>query len=166
MHSAVISILGPLKSTIETVWNDIRQLVVETNPFPVLSCACRSRDRPILVRGSWGETHRPLRQEAQQCGASHQWGEAVSRQDAGDAAQQPRGQEEPGKHPGRGGQGLVTVTSRTPHCHRGICACVRVCYFLFIFFLNINQLNVPFLPLPISLCALWGLVRTFEEMCL
>lgn len=115
------------------------------------SCASRSGDRPILVRGSWGETHRPLWEEAQQCGDSHQQGEAVSRQDAGDAVQQPRGQEEPGKYLGRGGQGLVTVTTCTPHCQ--ISVCVRVWYFFF-FFLNIDQVSVPFLSLRISLCAL------------
>lgn len=66
-----------------------------------LSCGSRSGDRPVLVRGPRGETHRPLWEEAQQRGDSYQrGGEAVSGQDAGDVVHQLQGQEEPGEHPG------------------------------------------------------------------
>lgn len=68
--------------------------------FSVISCAFRSGDRPILVRGSWGETYRPFWEEAQQCGDSQQRRKAVSGQDDGDALQQPQGQEESGKYLG------------------------------------------------------------------
>lgn len=70
----------------------------------------RSRDRSILVRGAWGETHRALREEAQQRGCSGQRGDATCRQDAGAAPQQPKKQREPGESAGWRRQGLVTMT--------------------------------------------------------
>lgn len=69
--------------------------------FSVLSCASRSGDRPVLVRGPWGETHRALREEAQQrCGGSGQRTDAACRQDTDAAASQPQEQGEPGERAG------------------------------------------------------------------
>lgn len=70
----------------------------------------RSGDRPILVRGARGETHRALREEAQQRGRSGQQGYSSCRQDGGAAPQQPQKKGKPRESAGRGGQGLVTMT--------------------------------------------------------
>lgn len=54
-----------------------------------LFCFLRSRDRPVLVRGAWGETHRAIREEAQLRRGSGQRGDEAFCQDAAAAAQQP-----------------------------------------------------------------------------
>lgn len=85
--------------------------LLSVNAADVLS---RSRDRPILVRGPWGETHRALREEAQQCGAFAWRGDAACCQDVGADSSQPQKQEQPRTHVGRGGQGMVTMTACPP----------------------------------------------------
>lgn len=74
----------------------------------------RSRDRPILVRGAWSETHRALREEAQQRAGSGQPRDGACRQNVGAAAQQPQKQGGPRERAGWGGQGLVTMTTCPP----------------------------------------------------
>lgn len=51
-------------------------------------CHClmsRSRDRPVLVRGAWCETHRALREETQQRGGSEWRANAACHKDVGAA---------------------------------------------------------------------------------
>lgn len=80
----------------------------------------RSRDRPILVRGTRGETHWTLWEEAEHRGGSGQQGYAACRQDGGAAPQQPQKQGKPWESAGRGGRGLVTMM--TSQC---------LCFFVF-----------------------------------
>lgn len=73
----------------------------------------RSRDRPLLVRGAWSETHRALWEEAQPRRGSGQRGGEIYRQDAA-AAQQPEKRAETGQRAGCRRQGLVPVKARPP----------------------------------------------------
>lgn len=81
----------------------------------VLDVVSRSRDRPLLVRGTRGETHRALREEARTRGGRGQQRGATCPQGFRTGGQQPQKQGQLWESAGQGGQGLVTMTaSPTP----------------------------------------------------
>lgn len=124
-------------------------IILLSLPLMYSDVVSRSRDRSILVRGTWGETHRPLREEAQQHGGSGQRGYSACRQDVGTASRQHQKQREPGECAGWRGQGLVTMTAcPLPFIHKLLVSS----------FFIMTEVVYLFVLKCISLwCLLWGL---------